>query len=168
MGFFFLLDFLKKSRCHKFFLWTHRDFFALFFSLQFHLFHWIRSANSNMSSLERKIKKTLIEQSILDEDELDNSDEDASATSPNTSSENYTIHKDDEIANEIRNLQNELKVVTKQCKSTLNNLLEISKQGIEKQEIRKKISLLDSEVCHWHFLDSNFSLGIWISFSLDI
>lgn len=99
-----------------------------------------------MSSLERKIKKTLIEQSILDEDELENSDQDASGNSPNTSSENCTIHKDDEIANEIKNLQNELKVVTKQCKNTLNNLLDISKQDIEKQEIRKKISLLDSEV----------------------
>lgn len=99
-----------------------------------------------MSSLERKIKKTLIEQSILDEDELENSDQDASENSPNTSSENCTIHKDDEIANEIKNLQNELKVVTKQCKNTLHNLLDISKQDIEKQEIRKKISLLDSEV----------------------
>lgn len=104
------------------------------------------SNNNSASSLERKIKKTLIEQEILDDDEVDNSSHDESASTVNSSGENGVIHKDDEIANEIRNLQNELKTVTKQCKSTLSNLMETSKHSLVKQEIRKKISLLDSEI----------------------
>lgn len=106
------------------------------------------SNSANVSSLERKIKKTLIEQSILDDDEeVDSSDGNNGVQgASSTSNENCVIPKDDEIANEIRNLQNELKTVTKQCKQTLNNLLDVSKTSLVKQDIRKNISLLDSEI----------------------
>ncbi len=107
------------------------------------------STSTSVSTLERKIKKTLIEQSILDVDENENLSDDEmvgtkSALLANTDS--TLVDKDDEIAGEIRNLQNELKVVTKQCKQTLTNLLEISKQTIAKQEIKKKIAQIDTEV----------------------
>ncbi len=109
--------------------------------------------NSNVSTLERKIKKTLIEQSILDDDEASKSaneeeDEESNAMqTSNSSGEGSAVgQKDDEIVSEIINLQNELKAVTRQCKQTLTNLVEISKHSLVKQDIRKKISLLDSEV----------------------
>ncbi len=113
----------------------------------------ISNNNSNVSTLERKIKKTLIEQSILDDDEASKSaneeeDEESNAMqTSNSSGEGSAVgQKDDEIVSEIINLQNELKAVTRQCKQTLTNLVEISKHSLVKQDIRKKISLLDSEV----------------------
>lgn len=103
--------------------------------------------STNVSSLERKIKKTLIEQSILDDDETGNtSDENSPMQTSNSSSESCTMSKDDEIANEIKNLHNELKTVTKQCKNTLGNLLETSKHSLAKQDLKKKITNLDTEI----------------------
>ncbi len=111
------------------------------------------SSNSNASSLERKIKKALIEQSILDDDEVGNSspneeeDEVNAMQTSNSSGEcSAASQKDDEIVAEIKNLQNELKAVTRQCKQTLTNLMEVSKHSLIKQDLKKKISLLDSEV----------------------
>ena len=101
--------------------------------------------STNASTLEKKIKKTLIEQSILDIDENDNLSDENSVENATADSLDK-IDKDDEIANEIKLLQNELKVVTKQCKQTLGNLLETSKQSILRQDLKKKISQLDSEV----------------------
>ena len=102
--------------------------------------------NASNSCLERKIKKTLIEQSILDSDENDKTDELSSADDDSLSSEMLGIAKDDEIARELRSLQRELKVVSKQCKSTLTQLLDISKNSMAKQEIKKKLSIVDNEV----------------------
>lgn len=93
---------------------------------------------SSSSSLERKIKKTLIEQSILDDDMSDDSS--VSDAGPDGK------EADDEVALEIKSLQDELKTVTGQCKMTLGSLMEVSKQSMVKQEMRKKISLLDSEI----------------------
>jgi hypothetical protein len=122
--------------------------------------------NTNVhSSLERKIKKTLIEQGILNLDEnnriddLNTTSEDERGLSNGNSGINGRLiikkeatipstgfGKDDEIANEIRNLQNEMMVISKQCKETLTQLLTTSKQSIIKQDIKKKLALIDAEV----------------------
>jgi transcriptional adapter 3 len=118
--------------------------------------------STNSSSLERKIKRTLIEQGILDIEDGDKIENESNGNhsfslnenngtnghhSTNSSAyNNEIISKDDEIALEIKNLQNELKLVTKQCKQTLVHLLNISKTNLVKQEVKKKISTIDNEV----------------------
>ena len=111
--------------------------------------------SSSNSTLERKIKKTLIEQGILDIDENDKtpdclSENESSivkkeANSLNGANSNI-IDKDDEIGNEIKNLQNELKTITSQCELTLTQLLHTSKKKMIKQDIKKKLTILDYEV----------------------
>ena len=104
---------------------------------------------SSNSHLERKIKKTLIEQGILDSDETDKGDG-SSESDSNVKKEPHSysdsVDKEDEIGNEIRNLQNELRTVTHQCELTLEQLLATSKKRLEKQEIKKKILGIDFEV----------------------
>lgn len=110
--------------------------------------------NTNSNSLERKIKKTLIEQGILDMDDNEKLDNDSNGSSSNEthhnnnnqSTTNEIIAKDDEIALEIKNLQNELKLVTNQCKQTLEHLLNISKNNLVKQDIKRKISAIDVDI----------------------
>ena len=108
--------------------------------------------NASNLSLEKKIKKTLIEQGILDFDEngdgLSENENQNGGTSGAAASANGTnsIEKDDEIANEIRNLQNELRTVTGQCEQTLTQLLHTSKKKLIKQDLKKKIMVLDFEV----------------------
>lgn len=98
------------------------------------------SGSGGVSHIEKKIKKTLIEQGILD------IDEDKAANDSDLSES--AISKDDEIGNEILNVQKELKMVAQQTKQTLLNLVDLSKQNLLKQEIRKKIASLDNEVCY--------------------
>lgn len=97
------------------------------------------SFNVNNSSLEKKLKKTLIEQKILDPDENEKLETDDDSKEVNTDT--------DEIAEEIKSLHNELKLVSNQCKQTLTDLLAKSKQSLVKQEVKKKINQLDDEVC---------------------
>jgi hypothetical protein len=133
--------------------------------------HHHQNNNNHTSHIERKIKKTLIEQGILDLDvESEDSKHgvmDAMGSSSgdengcggggnvngNGGCENQRISKDDEIAMEILNVQNELKMVSRQCKQTLGNLVELSKQNIVKQEIKKKINATDTEVIRFLFFD---------------
>jgi transcriptional adapter 3 len=103
------------------------------------------NTHNSSTSLERKIKKTLIEQGILDMEEGDKADESVNESST-TNGTNEIIAKDDEIALEIKNLQNELKLVTKQCKQTLVGLLEVSKTQLVKQEVKRKLQSLDLEI----------------------
>ena len=98
------------------------------------------SGSGGVSHIEKKIKKTLIEQGILD------IDEDKAANDSDLSES--AISKDDEIGNEILNVQKELKMVAQQTKQTLLHLVDLSKQNLVKQEIRKKIASLDNEVCY--------------------
>ena len=115
--------------------------------------------NTNSSSLERKIKKTLIEQGILDIEDTEKLENESNLNTSNhvnevngtnghnsSSFNNEIISKDDEIALEIKNLQNELKLVTKQCKQTLVQLLNISKNNLVKQDVKKKITAIDNEI----------------------
>lgn len=100
------------------------------------------SSCSNSNVLEKKLKKSLIEQGLIDEqaDKLD-------AIETRNGQDDVKNHQDnDEIANEIKNLQNELKIVSNQCKQSLNNLLRISKQTLNKQELKKRIKTIDEEV----------------------
>jgi hypothetical protein len=117
------------------------------------------SSNSSNSTLERKIKKTLIEQGILDIDENDKtpdclSESESVKKEPNsTNATNSNIlDKDDEIGNEIKNLQNELKTITTQCELTLTQLLHTSKKKMVKQDIKKKLTILDYEVRYIFYL----------------
>ena len=84
--------------------------------------------SSSNSTLERKIKKTLIEQGILDIDENDKtpdclSENESSIVKKDANSLNgansNNIDKDDEIGNEIKNLQNELKSQIQQQQALL-------------------------------------------------
>lgn len=102
--------------------------------------------SSSHSSLERKIKKTLIEQGILDFDENDKNAPESLSDDNGTKQDPMVIDKDDEIGLEIRNLQNELRTVTSQCELTLTQLLHTSKKKLIKQEVKKKITVLDYEV----------------------
>lgn len=102
--------------------------------------------NANHNSLEKKIKKTLIEQGILEVNEGDKSNDISSEEDTVTSKAIGEPDKDDELAIEIKNIQNELKVITKQCKNTLVQLLNVSKQNLTKQDLKKKINVIDVEV----------------------
>lgn len=110
---------------------------------------------NNSSNIEKKIKKTLIEQGILPMDENEkmdfmsgdeNSQQSLADGSGSVASDQVTFSKDDEIANEILNVQNELKLVSKQCKQSLEQLFSIAKHNMTKQEIKKKISVVDMEI----------------------
>jgi transcriptional adapter 3 len=105
------------------------------------------NAASSHSSLERKIKKTLIEQGILDFDENDKTLlPEAAAAAAASSDDSSILDKDDQIGLEIRNLQNELRTVTSQCELTLTQLLHTSKKKLVKQEMKRKLTVLDYEV----------------------
>lgn len=110
-------------------------------------------STSHTNNIERKLKKTLIEQGLLELDENEkidlSCDENSnSVTDMASTAAAVSINHDstDEIANEIMNVQNELKLVSQQCKQTLLHLVDISKQNLVKQEIKKKISAIDGEV----------------------
>jgi transcriptional adapter 3 len=87
-------------------------------------------------SLEKKIKKELIEQGILDEEDLTDSQDESEEK----------IDKDDEIAIEIKRLQSELESVSSTCKMTQKQLLNVAKEVMQQQEIKKKIDLIDNEI----------------------
>lgn len=103
-------------------------------------------ANSHQS-LERKIRKELIEHGILDKLDLDenfeSNDEDDEAKSGEDA---VKIDKDDEIALEIKRLHDELKLVSGTCKKTQVQLLGIAKKVMLQQGIQKKVHAIDQEV----------------------
>ena len=59
---------------------------------------------------------------------------------------NGVSSKDDEIATEIKLLNNEIKMVGEQCKRTLSQLLESANKAVAKQNIRKKVQAVDAEI----------------------
>jgi hypothetical protein len=107
---------------------------------------------SHSNVLEKKLRKSLIEQGLIDEqvDKLE------AIQARNVQDDSKNRQDDDEIANEIKNLQNELKIVSNQCKQSLNNLLRISKQSLSKQELKKRIKTIDEEVINRHRFYSIF------------
>ena len=106
------------------------------------------SSSHQTQNIERKLKRTLIEQGILEleENEKLESHDENSSQSHNGEVHHVAASGEDEIANEIFNLQNELKLVTKQCKTTISQLLSIARQDMQKQEVKKRLSLVDNEV----------------------
>jgi len=99
------------------------------------------SSCSHSNVLEKKLKRSLIEQGLIDEqgNKLE-------AVETRNGQDHKNHQNDDEIANEIKNLQKELKIVSNQCKHSLNSLLTISKQTMNKQELKKRIKTIDDEV----------------------
>lgn len=108
------------------------------------------SSNSH-SYIENKIKKTLIEQGILDLDDERNGNATANNDDLFTGAsvcEAENLSKNDEIGIQILNVQKELRMVSQHVKQTLLHLVELSRQNIAKQEIKKKIASIDNEVFH--------------------
>ncbi|RNA06121.1 transcriptional adapter 3 [Brachionus plicatilis] len=99
------------------------------------------------SNMEKKLKKTLIEQGILEPDESEKSE---LISDDNSEQSQEDGCKDDEIAQEIINIHSELKLVSKQCKERLEELLGKAEQSLARQEIKKKIDSIDKEIIN-HF-----------------
>lgn len=115
------------------------------------------NTSSSSGHIEKKIKRTLIEQGILDLDEERNGSgsagaDDANGQSGTSTHDECELDKDDEIGHEMLAVQRELRMVAQQVKHSLAHLVDLSKQNIAKQEIRKKIAALDNEVCLFVFV----------------
>ncbi|XP_076801430.1 transcriptional adapter 3-A-like isoform X2 [Clavelina lepadiformis] len=81
----------------------------------------------HVQKLEARIRMELIEQGILE---------------PETTESK----KEDEILNEIINCQQELKAVSARNRDVLQQLLQISKGELKKQEVRRKVESANTEV----------------------
>ena len=53
---------------------------------------------------------------------------------------------EDEILNELKNCQQELRAVSKQNRDVLKQLLQVAKDELKKQEVRKKLDAANTEV----------------------
>lgn len=84
----------------------------------------------NPSHLEKRIKRELEEQGLLDSDDKVEDD------------------PDDEILMELKQKQQELKTLCQYNISMTKNLLEKAKEEMKKQEQKKKLAQVDSEVCY--------------------
>lgn len=84
---------------------------------------------SNAVTLEKRIRRELEEQGILDVDEV---------TNENSSG--------DEILAELNKCQAELKMISASNISQTKKLFRLAKEEVAKQEIRKRLQLADSEV----------------------
>uniref|UniRef100_T1J1J5 Rho GTPase-activating protein 190 n=1 Tax=Strigamia maritima TaxID=126957 RepID=T1J1J5_STRMM len=90
---------------------------------------FIKSLNiSNTSQLERRIKRELEEQGILDVEEP------------------LPENPDDEILAELRRCQAELKQITTQNLQAKRRLHKLAKEEMQQQDLRKKLQIIDSEV----------------------
>ena len=99
--------------------------------------------NFGSSNMEKKLKKTLIEQGIL---EADDNEKMNLINQDKTEKSQEDDAKDDELAQEIINVHNELKLVSKQCKERLQELLVKAEESFAKQGIKKKIAEIDKEI----------------------
>jgi len=95
----------------------------------------------NTSQLEKRIKKELQENGLLDLLE-DPSSSAAGSPSRRTS----TGEEEDEILRELIRAQNELKVVAAQNVSSLKGLLSAARTDIERQEIQSRLDAADEQV----------------------
>jgi len=86
----------------------------------------------NTAQLERRIRKELEEHGILSLDDILN----VSESSGN----------DDEILQELKRNQQELKALSSKNQSHLKRLLSLAKKEMSRQEISKKLQSADSEV----------------------
>lgn len=99
--------------------------------------------NFGNSNMEKKLKKTLIEQGILEADDSEKVD---LISEDNSEHGQEDFAKDDELAQEIVNIHSELKVVSKQCKERLEDLLVKAEESFAKQEVKNKIADIDKEI----------------------
>ncbi|GAB6029025.1 transcriptional adaptor 3 [Chamberlinius hualienensis] len=83
---------------------------------------------SNTSQLERRIKRELEEQGILEAED------------------NILENPEDEILAELRKCQSELKTVTSHSLQIKRKLLKLAKEELTKQELRKKLAISDNEI----------------------
>lgn len=89
----------------------------------------IKSLNiSNSSQLERRIKRELEEQGIFEAED------------------NLQENPDDEILAELRKCQSELRALTTHNLQTKRRLLKLAKEEMTKQELRRKLQMVDAEV----------------------
>jgi len=84
---------------------------------------------ANGDSLEKRLKKELEEQGILDPNDFD---DDVGA---------------DEVQNELLRCQTELKAVSQQNLLSLRRLVKSAKEEMSRQEVRNKLAEADKEVC---------------------
>jgi transcriptional adapter 3 len=104
-------------------------------------------SSNHTQHIERKLKRTLIEQGILELDEVEAKAEPVSQEdSQGANDAEGGVDGDDEIAVEIGNLQAELRLVTRQCKQTISQLLGIAKLDMQRQEVKKSLDGVDHEV----------------------
>jgi len=87
----------------------------------------------NTAQLERRIRKELEEHGILSMDDILN-------VSETTSSD------EDEILQELKRCQRELKSLTSKNQTHLKRLLSLAKKEMTRQEVSKKLQNADSEV----------------------
>ena len=87
----------------------------------------------NTAQLEKRIKKELEENGILDPD-------DGASDIP----------EDDEVLRLLVRAQHELKKVTKQSQAHLKHLLSCGKADMAKQELKKKLVTSDEDVMEWY------------------
>lgn len=104
------------------------------------------TSSSSSGHIEKKIKRTLIEQGILELDEGSGNGTTSNDDNSGYNDEFGDVDKSDEIGNEILSVQKELRLVAQNVKQSLQHLVELSRVNISKQEIRKKIAALDNEV----------------------
>jgi len=105
------------------------------------------AAANTQHSLEKKIRKELIEHGILDKLDLDENFESNDENDEAKSGDNgVRVDKDDEIALEIKRLHDELKLVSGTCKKTQVQLLGIAKKVMLQQSIQKKAQAIDQEI----------------------
>ena len=83
----------------------------------------------NTAALEKRLRQELEEQGLLD---LDGSQEDSA--------------DEDEILRELKKRQQELTAVSEHNYNVAKHLLEMAKEEMRKQEIRKRLSVADNEV----------------------
>lgn len=103
------------------------------------------------NSIEKKLKKSLVEQGIIDSESNGVNNHHDENSNMLTGEENENGENDggeDELAVEIENLQNELKSVTRQCKETIEQLLEVAKLDLERQVVKKKLATVDQDVIY--------------------
>lgn len=60
--------------------------------------------------------------------------------------DDFNNSNEDEILSELKSCQQELKAISKQNRDVLQQLLQVAKDEVKKQEIRKKLESANTEV----------------------
>lgn len=90
----------------------------------------VTSLLKNGIDVEKRLKNELIELGILDVND-------------------FPKEKDDEVLSEIKRVRTELKSISEYNLNELNQLKKAAKQEIKRLEIKRKLDLVDQEVCNY-------------------